>query len=230
MPNKTFTRELEPAEVQAEGNAYLEDQMRIKALDAELSQVTTKIKGQIATIKKRNDARLDTIASRSRQVNEIVYGIRDVNGNTMNFYDKTGKLVESRGMMPDEYQARIFTQKDGNIELEFPDGDKSQDEEEPEEEVEEQEEEETEEEDEEEYTDEGAADADDQEEEEEGEGIGTVSEVINELDKQEEEQFMDDVPDYQAAQKRVDNERLQELEEKKGKKKGRRKKNEESKD
>lgn len=124
--HKAFSRELTQPELQEQRNAYIENQMRIKAMESELEDFVTKKKNAIKAIIKANEVKLEMIATRTKACQEDCYGIRDIANGEMLFYDKFGTLVDQRGLMPEEYQATMFKQIDGNIEKVDPPAEKEE--------------------------------------------------------------------------------------------------------
>jgi hypothetical protein len=182
---KKFSRELEFAEIRDEENRYANLNREIKIMQDELDGHKLRISSKIKLLKKEAESSLEISTAGTRQVTEVCYAMRDVDAQVMRFYDKRGILIDERGLMPDEYQARMFVEKDGNVEpaeegkpFDNPEDGDTDDLEEAADQVE--------------------------EDTEEDEGIHTLSEVVNELDGQpNQETFMREVPDYQAAEERA---------------------------
>ena len=51
---------------------------------------------------------LERVQNRSRKVYDTLYGVANPENGQMEFYDKFGELISSRGLTPDEFNGKLF--------------------------------------------------------------------------------------------------------------------------
>lgn len=103
-----FTRTLSDVDLAIEKDNYCRDGMRIASIEGELASVKERLTAQIKAIKGEQADRLTIIASGKRQIFDDVYLILDQANKKVNYYDKRGEMVHSRGMNDEERQGRLF--------------------------------------------------------------------------------------------------------------------------
>jgi hypothetical protein len=116
VEEKKFARQLEIDEIRHEESKHAESCREIAVLKNELKNIKDEYTAKIKRLESRAAEHLAVSTSGTRQVTEPVYLIRINETDMMRAYDKFGIMVDERGLMPEERQARLFREIDGNIE------------------------------------------------------------------------------------------------------------------
>lgn len=105
--NKIFRKPLSEEELQAEEKSFVADNIQLSKLKDDLEDVKEEFKAKIKPVEKALSMQLDTLKTRSKEVEEEIYLIDDQDAGTMGYYDKTGRLIDWRRLLPDERQMSI---------------------------------------------------------------------------------------------------------------------------
>jgi len=111
LEDETYTRRLESEEVAEMKTALYERVKKIISLTEELKQITKNFKDEIKVLEFEKQDLVQSIQFESVSERGTLYAMDDQDNGLMGFYDKTGELVFTRPLKPEERQTSILTIK-----------------------------------------------------------------------------------------------------------------------
>ena len=105
---ETYNRTLTDSEIEREKTNYVDNGIRLKDVEGEAKASADSINAKKTAIKKEMDEQLERVQNRSRKVYDTLYGVANPENGQMEFYDKFGELISSRGLTPDEFNGKLF--------------------------------------------------------------------------------------------------------------------------
>ena len=105
---ETYNRTLTDSEIEREKTNYVDNGVRLKDVEVEAKASADSFKAKKTAIKKEMDEQLERVQNRSRKVYDTLYGVANPENGQMEFYDKFGELISSRGLTPDEFNGKLF--------------------------------------------------------------------------------------------------------------------------
>lgn len=117
---RSYSRSLQESEIEAEQKRLATDLLEIKELELQLQNIKSDYKQRMENINTRVDERLEKIKTGTMQISGTLYGIPNFKNGRMLFYDKFGELIDSRTLLPDELQGKLYSQDDGGAFSELP--------------------------------------------------------------------------------------------------------------
>lgn len=109
--NESYTRRLEPEEVAERKTELFEKVRKIQTLSEELKEISKTFKDQIKELDNEKQILVQEIQFESTSERGNLYAMDDQESGMMAFYDKTGALVSSRPLKPEERQTSLLTIK-----------------------------------------------------------------------------------------------------------------------
>lgn len=106
--NETFSREYTPDEILILKDDFANLNIRLNELEEKFKEVKADWADQIKGVKKDCQKMLKAIHEGYEMVTEDLYKMIDHENGNVAFYDKTGKLIRSRRIKPEERQRDIF--------------------------------------------------------------------------------------------------------------------------
>ena len=105
---ETYNRTLTDSEIEREKTNYVDNGIRLKDVEVEAKASAESFNAKKTAIKKEMDEQLERVQNRSRKVYDTLYGVANPENGQMEFYDKFGELISSRGLTPDEFNGKLF--------------------------------------------------------------------------------------------------------------------------
>ena len=105
---ETYNRTLTDSEIEREKTNYVDNGIRLKDVEVEAKASADSFNAKKTAIKKEMDEQLERVQNRSRKVYDTLYGVTNPENRQMEFYDKFGELISSRGLTPDEFNGKLF--------------------------------------------------------------------------------------------------------------------------
>mgnify|MGYP003594705687 FL=1 len=105
---ETYNRTLTDSEIEREKTNYVDNGIRLKDVEVEAKASADSFNAKKTAIKKEMDEQLERVQNRSRKVYDTLYGVANPENGQMEFYDKFGELISSRGLTPDELNGKLF--------------------------------------------------------------------------------------------------------------------------
>ena len=105
---ETYNRTLTDSEIEREKTNYVDNGIRLKDVEVEAKASADSFNAKKTAIKKEMDEQLERVQNRSRKVYDTLYGVANPENLQMEFYDKFGELISSRGLTPDEFNGKLF--------------------------------------------------------------------------------------------------------------------------
>ena len=105
---ETYNRTLTDSEIEREKTNYVDNGIRLKDVEVEAKSSADSFNAKKTAIKKEMDEQLERVQNRSRKVYDTLYGVANPENGQMEFYDKFGELISSRGLTPDEFNGKLF--------------------------------------------------------------------------------------------------------------------------
>ena len=105
---ETYNRTLTDSEIEREKTNYVDNGIRLKDVEVEAKASADSFNAKKTAIKKEMDEQLERVQNRSRKVYDTLYGVANPENGQMEFYDKFGELISSRGLTPDEFNGKLF--------------------------------------------------------------------------------------------------------------------------
>ena len=105
---QTYNRTLTDSEIEREKTNYVDNGIRLKDVEVEAKASADSFNAKKTAIKKEMDEQLERVQNRSRKVYDTLYGVANPENGQMEFYDKFGELISSRGLTPDEFNGKLF--------------------------------------------------------------------------------------------------------------------------
>ena len=105
---ETYNRTLTDSEIEREKTNYVDNGIRLKDVEVEAKASADSFNAKKTAIKKEMDEQLERVQNRSRKVYDTLYGVANPENRQMEFYDKFGELISSRGLTPDEFNGKLF--------------------------------------------------------------------------------------------------------------------------
>ena len=105
---ETYNRTLTDSEIEREKTNYVDNGIRLKDVEVEAKASADSFNAKKTAIKKEMDEQLKRVQNRSRKVYDTLYGVANPENGQMEFYDKFGELISSRGLTPDEFNGKLF--------------------------------------------------------------------------------------------------------------------------
>ena len=105
---ETYNRTLTDSEIEREKTNYVDNGIRLKDVEVEAKASADSFHAKKTAIKKEMDEQLERVQNRSRKVYDTLYGVANPENGQMEFYDKFGELISSRGLTPDEFNGKLF--------------------------------------------------------------------------------------------------------------------------
>ena len=105
---ETYNRTLTDSEIEREKTNYVDNGIRLKDVEVEAKAGADSFNAKKTAIKKEMDEQLERVQNRSRKVYDTLYGVANPENGQMEFYDKFGELISSRGLTPDEFNGKLF--------------------------------------------------------------------------------------------------------------------------
>ena len=105
---ETYNRTLTDSEIEREKTNYVDNGIRLKDVEVEAKASADSFNAKKTAIKKEMDEQLERVQNRSRKVYDALYGVANPENGQMEFYDKFGELISSRGLTPDEFNGKLF--------------------------------------------------------------------------------------------------------------------------
>lgn len=105
---RTVKRSLSREELADLKHEHAHASITLRDMKAELKKFTDEKKAEMKPYEMANKERLDLIKQKYRESEETVYGVADHAEGMMNYYDKEGKFLESRRLLPSELQTLII--------------------------------------------------------------------------------------------------------------------------
>ena len=105
---ETYNRTLTDSEIEREKTNYVDNGIRLKDVEVEAKASADSFNAKKTAIKKEMDEQLERVQNRSRKVYDTLYGVANPENGQMEFYDKFGELISSRGLTPDEFNWKLF--------------------------------------------------------------------------------------------------------------------------
>ena len=103
ISKETYNRTLTDSEIEREKTNYVDNGIRLKDVEVEAKASADSFNAKKTAIKKEMDEQLERVQNRSRKVYDTLYGVANPENGQMEFYDKFGELISSRGLTPDEF-------------------------------------------------------------------------------------------------------------------------------
>lgn len=107
---RNYSRSLQDSEVEQEEKRLASDMMEQKDLEAQLDNIKKDYAAKLKNIEARMDERLDKIKHRKVTISGELFGIANHANMRMMWYDQFGELIDSRDLLPDERQIRMFVE------------------------------------------------------------------------------------------------------------------------
>ena len=105
---ETYNRTLTDSEIEREKTNYVDNGIRLKDVEVEAKASADSFNAKKTAIKKEMDEQLERVQNRSRKVYDTLYGVANPENGQMEFYDKFGELISSRGLTLDEFNGKLF--------------------------------------------------------------------------------------------------------------------------
>lgn len=105
---KGYMKPYSPEELQGHKEKLANVSIEIAEIEAEMKQVQAEYKGRLKPLKEARSMMVSNIKSKAEYVNEMCYRFTDQETKETGFYNKDGKLIESRPATADELQPTIF--------------------------------------------------------------------------------------------------------------------------
>jgi len=112
VETSTHYRPLEPDELQAAKDNFIQNAHKISTIKEEAKQVMQGYKDQIEALEEENAVYMQSALTKSAEVVEKIYGIDDQQRGTVSFYNENGDLISARRLKPEERQLRIADRGD----------------------------------------------------------------------------------------------------------------------
>lgn len=106
---KGYMKQYSKEELQGHKEKLANVSIEIAEIEAELKQVQADYKGRLKPLKESRSMMVQNIKSKAEYVREICYRFTDQETMETGFYNKEGKLVESRPATADELNPTIFS-------------------------------------------------------------------------------------------------------------------------
>jgi len=106
-PKYSYTRELEPAELEDRKELLAQNMIKIDKCDQVLKEAKQIYTAEAKPLVEQNRAVLGEIRTRSEEIVGEVYLIKDEHEQRMGIYSPEGILISERGLLPDERQYSI---------------------------------------------------------------------------------------------------------------------------
>lgn len=106
---KGYMKQYSKEELQGHKEKLANVSIEIAEIEAELKQVQADYKGRLKPLKESRSMMVSNIKSKAEYVREICYRFTDQETRETGFYNKEGKLVESRPATADELNPTIFS-------------------------------------------------------------------------------------------------------------------------
>ncbi|OIQ16563.1 MAG: hypothetical protein BM557_09625 [Flavobacterium sp. MedPE-SWcel] len=106
--NYSYTRELEQGELQDRQTTLSQNMIKIDVAKQELKEARDKYKADAKPLENENNAVLQEIRTRSEEVVDTVYLLKDEEHERMGVYSKEGALLLERALLPNERQYSII--------------------------------------------------------------------------------------------------------------------------
>lgn len=106
---KGYMKPYTPEELQGHKEKLANVSIEIAEIEAEKRVVDAEFKGRLKPLKESRSAMVSNIKSKAEYVNEICYRFTDQEARMTGYYNKEGKLIESRPATADELQTTIFS-------------------------------------------------------------------------------------------------------------------------
>lgn len=105
---KGYMKPYSPEELQGHKEKLANVSIEIAEIEAEMKQVQAEYKGRLKPLKEARSMMVSNIKSKAEYVNEMCYRFTNQETKETGFYNKDGKLIESRPATADELQPTIF--------------------------------------------------------------------------------------------------------------------------
>lgn len=105
---RNYSRSLQPSEVEVEEKRYCTDGMQKDDLEKQLTNIKKEYADKIKAVTDRMAERLEKIRTAKISITGVLFGIPNHANGRMLWYDKWGELVDSRNLLPEELQGRMF--------------------------------------------------------------------------------------------------------------------------
>ena len=105
---KGYMKPYSPEELQGHKEKLANVSIEIAEIEAEMKQVQAEYKGRLKPLKEARSMMVSNIKSKAEYVNEMCYRFTNQETTETGFYNKDGKLIESRPATADELQPTIF--------------------------------------------------------------------------------------------------------------------------
>ena len=106
---KGYMKQYSKEELQGHKEKLANVSIEIAEIEAELKQVMADYKGRLKPLKESRSMMVSNIKSKAEYVREICYRFTDQETRETGFYNKEGKLVETRPATADELNPTIFS-------------------------------------------------------------------------------------------------------------------------
>lgn len=105
---ETYNRTLTESEIEREKTGYVENGIRLRDVELEAKQSADQFKAKKTVIEKEMQEQLERVQNRSKKVFDTLYGVVNPDTRQMQFFDKFGELISTRGLTPDEFNEKMF--------------------------------------------------------------------------------------------------------------------------
>jgi hypothetical protein len=106
-PKYSYSRELEPAELDARKERLAQNMIKIDKADQVLKEAKQVFTAEAKPMQEANKILLYEIRTRSEEITGEVYLIKDEHEERMGIYSPEGILIMERGLLPEERQYNI---------------------------------------------------------------------------------------------------------------------------
>lgn len=108
VEQRNYSRTISESELEAERIRFVDDHLELQKLQKQMENAVKDYKARIKNIEERNDERLEVINTKKKSASGHLFGIANQVEGRMMYYDKFGELIESRDLLPDEKQGKLF--------------------------------------------------------------------------------------------------------------------------
>lgn len=105
---RNYSHSLQQSEIDGETREYAQDGMELNQLKEQIKNIKDDYAAKIKAVEDRMIERLEKIKFGKKTLSGYLYGVADHTTKRMMYYDKFGELIESRDLLPDEMQGRLF--------------------------------------------------------------------------------------------------------------------------
>lgn len=105
----TYYKQLTAEELEIRQEQFVSHTLKINELEGKKKAFVLSVTNEQKPLKAESGALLQTLKTKTEEIDGVIYHIDDQDAGMMNTYDEEGILLSSRRLRPDEKQSSIFS-------------------------------------------------------------------------------------------------------------------------